>query len=49
LIHWDSLNSYFDEAAKEEKLPLAKTISSALRNPIYKLYLEFLAYNLIVI
>jgi hypothetical protein len=46
LQHWNSLNLFFTKAALEDKLATAKTILNALRNPIFKLYLEFLSFTL---
>lgn len=46
LEHWQSLTLFFQKAALEDDLPMAKSILNALSNPLFKLYLQFMAFNL---
>jgi hypothetical protein len=46
LEHWNSLTLHFQATVSENNLPSAKAILNALNNPVYKLYLQFLKFNL---
>lgn len=46
LEHWNSLTLFFQQEVLEEDLPTAKNILGALCNPIFKMYLCFLEFNL---
>lgn len=46
LEHWPSLFLFFQKAALGDDLPAARTIFNALQNDIFKLYLQFLEFNL---
>lgn len=46
LEQWPALEAYFESAAENDRLVSSQNILSALKNPIYKLYLFFLKFVL---
>ena len=46
LEQWDALESFFADAAEKEQLVAAENVASTLKNPIVKLYFQFLDYVL---
>ncbi|KYN50523.1 hypothetical protein ALC57_00163, partial [Trachymyrmex cornetzi] len=49
LEQWNALELFFTRAALEDNLQSAKTILNALKNPIYKIYYNFLSFILDII
>lgn len=48
LEQWDALELFFADAAERERLVAAENVASTLKNPIVKLYFQFLDYVLLV-
>ena len=46
LEQWSALEAYFEQAAQKERLIATQNVLSALKNPIFKLYYQFLSFVL---
>uniref|UniRef100_A0A1X7VJS6 Uncharacterized protein n=1 Tax=Amphimedon queenslandica TaxID=400682 RepID=A0A1X7VJS6_AMPQE len=46
LEQWSALGAYFKQAAQKERLIATQNVLSALKNPIFKLYYQFLSFVL---